>query len=212
MTKEVTMEIKQKIFLFKVADIDAKQRIVKAYFASFGNIDNDGDVIQRGALTKTIMENGPKGKNIIRHFLNHEFRKSDAALPIGKILELGEDEFGGYFVSKIGRTEQANDVYTLYEDGIINSHSFGFIPVKTVKTQTSNIITEARMFEVSTVTTWAANDNTPTVFVKSADEAGIIPTSHKALFIEPSRSTLAEEAAMKEITKLFLQSNIFKKL
>ncbi len=212
---EVTMEIKYRILRVKVADVDTKQRIVKAYFTAFGNVDGDGDIIQKGALTKTINENGPNGKNIIRHFLNHEFRKSDSALPIGKILELGEDSFGGYFVSKMARTQQANDVYSMYEDGFINSHSFGFLPVKQYKTAGANVITEVKMFEVSTVTTWAANENTPTIYVKdsaASDGTEKIEVVHEALFIKPSRSTLAEEAAMKEITKLFLQTNIFKKL
>lgn len=197
--------VKEKILQFKVADVDTKQRIVKAYFASFGNIDSDGDIIQKGALTKTINENGPKGKDIIRHFLNHAFRKSDNVLPLGKILELGEDNTGGYFISKMARTQQANDVYSMYEDGFINNHSFGFIPVKEYKTQAANIITEVKMFEVSTVTTWAANENTPTVYVKS-NEAGK-PTSlninYESLFIQPERSTEKTKADFNRLIKLF---------
>ena len=42
--------------------------MVKAYYSAFGNVDSDGDIIERGAGRKTIKENGPEGKDIIRHF------------------------------------------------------------------------------------------------------------------------------------------------
>ena len=45
----------------KVADIDKKQGLVKAYFSAFGNIDSDNDMIQRGAHIKTMKERDPDG-------------------------------------------------------------------------------------------------------------------------------------------------------
>jgi HK97 family phage prohead protease len=207
------MEHKLKLFSYKIADIDGKQRTVKFYYGAFDNVDFDGDVLRKGATIKTVKENGPNGKDIIRHFLNHEFRTNPGVLPIGKIKEMGEDNFGPWAVSKIARTANGNDIYSMYEDGFINNHSMGFNPVKTRPGNDYNEITEIKLFEVSTVTTWAANANTPTIEVK---EAGQLPTSHNnsnALsFIKPSTMTLKEEAAMSEFMKELWKSNLFNEL
>ena len=197
------MEKLIKILQYKVADIDVKQRLVKAYFSAFNNEDNEGDVLTPGAFTKTMNENGPKGRDIIRHFLNHEFKSNPGVLPIGKIKELGEDSHGGFFVSKMARTNSGNDIYSLYEDGFINSHSMGFQIIKQKVEKAIRYITEIKLFEVSTVTTWAANDNTPTIEVKEAPEPGQpTPNKYDSLFIEPSMHTHKEIADIKELYRL----------
>ena len=38
----------------ELQDIDDKTGIVKGYGSIFGNIDSDGDIITKGAYTKTI--------------------------------------------------------------------------------------------------------------------------------------------------------------
>jgi hypothetical protein len=51
-----------------VKDVDMATRTVVGYYARYGNIDHDGDMIVPGALAKTIKERGPEGKNIIPHW------------------------------------------------------------------------------------------------------------------------------------------------
>jgi hypothetical protein len=58
------------------------------------------------------------------------------------------------------------------------------------------------MFEISTVTTWSANEKTPTIEVKEGEPKIITPELNRALFIEPSRYTLDQKAAMQTIFKL----------
>ena len=36
-----------------ISDVDVKKGIVTGYFSSFDNMDSDGDVIRKGAFTKT---------------------------------------------------------------------------------------------------------------------------------------------------------------
>lgn len=196
------MEKQIKILDCKVADIDGKKRMVKAYYSAFGNVDSHGDIIERGAGRKTIKENGPEGKDIIRHFLNHSFKANQEVLTIGKIKEIGEDDHGNYFWSKIARTALGEDIYKMYEDGMINNHSFGFIPIKQRVIDGINHIYEYKMFEISTVTTWSANEKTPTIEVKEGEPKIITPELNRALFIEPSRYTLDQKAAMQTIFKL----------
>ena len=181
---------------YKVADVDTGKRIVKAYFSIFGNVDLDGDVIQKGAFTKTISEWGPRGKDMVRHFLNHD----KAGLPVGKVLELGEDGKGAYFVSKIASTSIGNDIYALYKDGMIPGHSMGFLPIKSTSITSGNLFTEVKLLEVSTVTNWPANPEAQTIEVKAAGN----PTAKrdKSLLIEPSRFTQKQIADLNTIYSL----------
>ena len=146
----------------KVKDIDSKQGIVKAYFAVFGNIDSDGDIIEPVAFTKTIMERGPEGNDRIKHFKWH----STKDVP-GKLQELGEDEFGAWFVSKLSNTTLGKDTLIEYEEGIITEHSHGFEIIKNDHDESNiNHIRESKLWEVSTLTAWGANPLTRVDYVK----------------------------------------------
>lgn len=146
----------------KVKDVDSKKGIVKAYFAVFGNIDSDGDIIESGAFAKTIKERGPEGSDRIKHFKWHSSRD----VP-GKLLELGEDEFGGFFVSKLSNTTLGKDTLIEYEEGIITEHSHGFETIKEDEDESGiNHIRESKLWEVSTLTAWGANSLTRVDYVK----------------------------------------------
>ena len=146
----------------KVKDVDAKKGIVKAYFAVFGNIDSDGDIIESGAFAKTIKERGPEGSDRIKHFKWHSSRD----VP-GKLLELGEDEFGGFFVSKLSNTTLGRDTLIEYQEGIITEHSHGFETIKADEDESGiNHIRESKLWEVSTLTAWGANSLTRVDYVK----------------------------------------------
>jgi HK97 family phage prohead protease len=145
----------------EVKDIDRKQGIVTGYFAQFGNVDSDMDVIKPGAFTKTIAENGPMGKNRIMHLYQHDINK-----PLGKPYEVKEDSFGLYFESQIIGTSYGEDVLKLYEAGVINEHSIGFKTVKSTPKEGFNEIEEVMLYEGSTVT-FGANENTPFTGFKS---------------------------------------------
>lgn len=152
---------KYKGFPAEVKDIDRANGIVTGYFAKFGNIDSDMDSIKPGAFAKTIMENGPAGKNRIMHLYQHDVNK-----PLGKPTVLKEDEFGLYFESQIIGTTYGEDVLKLYEAGVINEHSIGFRTVKNTPKEGFNEIEEVMLYEGSTVT-FGANENTPFTGFKS---------------------------------------------
>ena len=84
-----------------VKDLDAKKGIVKAYFAVFGNVDSDNDIIEPGAFAKSIRERGPDGTGRIKHLKYHDTRQAP-----GKIMELGEDGFGGWFISQLAKNSE----------------------------------------------------------------------------------------------------------
>ena len=139
----------------ELKDLDLKDRVVTGYFSKFGNVDSDGDMIVKGAYTKTITENGYVGKNRIVHLYQHDVNRV-----LGKPHVLKEDSEGLYFETKFADVSYAMDVLKLYEAGVINEHSVGFQTIHSQGKGNYNEITEIKLFEGSTVT-FGANENTP---------------------------------------------------
>lgn len=146
----------------KVKDVDSTKGIVKAYYSVNGNKDSDGDIIDSGAGAKTIKESGPDGSKRIKHFKWHDGRYAP-----GVLQELGEDEFGGFFVSKLLGTTLGKDTLIEYEAGAITEHSFGFEIIKEDKDDSgTNHIKEYKLWEVSSLTAWGANPLTRVDYIK----------------------------------------------
>jgi hypothetical protein len=143
-----------------VKDIDSKGRVVTGYLSAFGNTDHDGDIIVKGAFTKSINERMDQ-----MFFLNqHNWQQ-----PLTKFNVLKEDEFGLYFESKpLPETTYANDVMKLYEAGVLKEHSIGFNVMKADYDRETDIrhIKEIKLYEGSVVTL-GANSNTPFTGFKS---------------------------------------------
>lgn len=158
-----------------VKDVDTVKGIVTGYFSSFGNKDSDGDIIQKGAYTKSINENFDR----IKHLLDHDRTKA-----VGKMQVLKQDDFGLYYESKAGRHTLGQDFLKMAEDGIITEHSVGFQTIKEnqSKEENANIITEVRLLEGSSLQTWGSNQFTPLMGIKSEkDVITLFLTLEKAL-------------------------------
>jgi hypothetical protein len=150
-TKFISAEIK---------DIDTKQGVVAGYFANFNTLDSDGDIIRPGAFNQTIKEWLPKGR--VKHLLNHDVSK-----PLGKIIDLFEDDYGLFYKSEIGKHQLGQDFIKMAESGLVTEHSIGFRTLNEKSTDLGNEITHVQLYEGSSLTGWGANPNTPLVSIKS---------------------------------------------
>lgn len=161
----------------QLKDVDSSKGIVSGYFSAFGNVDSDGDVIEKGAFSKTIKENGPQGADRIMHLLQH-----DIFSPLGKPTELKEDDQGLFFTTIISKTSFGQDALKLYEDGVFNEHSIGFMVVKEESDNEEGVnrLQELKLMEGSTVT-WGANPDTPTTDIKGDEMSGRIDLLEKTL-------------------------------
>ena len=161
----------------EIKDLDLAKNTVTGYFASFNTLDSDGDVITKGAFSKSIQENGPKSNSPrIAHLLQH--RPHDT---IGKLLELEEDGVGLRFVSKLSESTKGRDTLIQYQEGILQEHSVGFNTIKSNRDHKEhNEITEARLWEGSTVT-WGANENTPVINIKGLSKVDALDKINKRM-------------------------------
>jgi HK97 family phage prohead protease len=143
-----------------VSDIDNTARKVKAYFSIFNIKDYDGDIVDPNAFKKTIKERGPAGSDEIAHLKNHYLDQTP-----GRIIELGTDEKGAFFVSKIAATTLGNDTLIEYQEGIIKQHSFGYEIVAYRSGEDVNYLTELKLYEVSTLSFLGANPFTSVISI-----------------------------------------------
>jgi HK97 family phage prohead protease len=160
----------------EVKDIDSKNRIGQAYYFSAGTLDSDNDIIEPGAYAKSIAERGPKSSQPrIKHLFNHW----DAA---GVLMDLQEDKKGGYFTSKLSRSDIGRNLLLMYEDGVVTEHSHGFEVVNshisTIEGKDVRHISEGVLWEVTSLDKWGANHRTP---VKSIEERNFWATKINAL-------------------------------
>lgn len=146
--------------LGEVIDADEKMGVVKGYGSIFGNVDSDGDIINKGAYKKTIQENGSRVKYLYQH---------DMDKPIGKMVHLEEDDKGLVFEAQVPKTRLGMDVIELMKAGVITENSVGILPIQKGMNGQYRELNEVKLFEVSAVTL-AANDQAMIVDVKGNND------------------------------------------
>lgn len=152
-----------KAFNFTLENVNENGEF-SGYAAVFDTVDDGGDVIEKGAFAKTIVEDFDRIKILSQH--------QDCELPIGKPLELREDDKGLFIRAKISDTQKGRDIQTLLKDGVLNKLSIGYDAVDFYYDGDTHIrhLKEVRLWEVSVVT-WAMNEFAQIEEVKSLAES-----------------------------------------
>ena len=154
------MDLKYKSNSLELKDVDEKSGIIQGYASVFGNVDSDGDVIVKGAYSKTIAENNDRVAFLYQH---------DITKPIGKNLNLNEDSYGLKFEAKFSNSTLGRDVAIMASEGIIKEVSVGFRTIKGTAKQDNYEIQEVKLYEYSLVTL-AANPLAMVTDLKSEAE------------------------------------------
>ena len=125
-------------------------------------MDSGGDIIEPGAFSKALAAGWERVKILALH--------NDCWLPIGKPIELREDEKGLFLKAKISDTSMGKDIKILLKDGVLNELSIGYEPVVFDYDETGiRHLKEVDLWEVSVVT-WAMNPEAVITDYKSATE------------------------------------------
>lgn len=150
--------LEKTVIPFSVKALDFEEGTFEGYAAAFNNADAGEDIIEPGAFAKTINENLKRIKICWQH---------DGSEPIGKPVELREDERGLYLKGKISRTARGADALTLMRDGVVTELSIGYDAIKHQIDGKFRRLKEIRLWEISPVT-WAMNPKAQILAVKSA--------------------------------------------
>lgn len=205
-----------------IKDVDGKKGIVTGYFAKFDNVDADGDIIRKGAFTKSILETGPASTQPrIKHFLNH-----DTSKPLGKLISLDEDAFGLAYESQIGTHALGQDFIKQVESGLITEHSIGYQTMKRNQLQDYQDymknpalgyqeLTDVKLWEGSSLQSWGSNSKTPLTGLKDTelkDELQKLVNRQKALEKFCRNSDASDETIelllieCKQLTQLIIEN------
>ena len=131
------MQFKQ--ISFESGTVDG--RTIMGYAARFGNVDQVGDVIVKGAFKKTL-----EGQGRIKTFYNH-------MIPIGKPVKMYEDDKGLYTESVISRTPKGDEILELVKDGVIGEMSIAYevIQESMDAARKIRVLKELKLFEFGPV-------------------------------------------------------------
>jgi HK97 family phage prohead protease len=201
--------VKNKIFHTETKDLTDKG-FVKIAVNAFGNEDADGDVSMPGAFRKTLKEHFDR----VRWFLNH-----DTSQLLGVPIKGYETEQHLVMEAQFNLEKQiGRDTYEDYKlfkaNGKSLEHSIGVQALKYTIDESKGVrkISEWKLWEFSTLTSWGANENTPLLGIKSiletmANNPKYSDNRKRAieslLLIEPERSTPQAKADFEQIIKNF---------
>lgn len=149
---------------FEIKGVDLEKGEFTGYAAIFDNIDLGNDLIERGAFTKTLQENGHRIKICWQH---------DTKEPIGKPIELREDSTGLFVKGKVSQTTRGRDALILMRDGVVTEFSIGYDSVKYKFNGPVRHLKEVKLWEISPVT-FAMNPSAGIIAVKAMNETELL--------------------------------------
>lgn len=145
------------------------------YASLFGNVDNQKDVMERGAFARTLHEKGTAIKLLWQHRMDE---------PIGQIDRLFEDDKGLYVEGRLLLSlQRGREAYDLVKSGALEGLSIGYRPVKyRIDPQTGiRHLQQVDLYEISLVT-FPANAAAGITVVKSGAIEEAVPAALAVAF------------------------------
>lgn len=159
-----------KLFLdtpFELKDMTATGGFA-GYGSTYGKIDQGGDIVLAGAFTKSLMNQGSKGR---MPAMLWQHRSGE---PIGAYTKMTDDANGLYVEGQLCmKVQRALECYELMKMKAISGLSIGYGVTADNYDAKNGIrtIAEAELYEVSPVT-FPMNDDARVAAVKTIDEIG----------------------------------------
>jgi HK97 family phage prohead protease len=145
----------------KIKSLDAQGRFA-GYASVFNIVDNQRDIMLRGAFSQSIH----KGVSNVKFLWQHNQEE-----PIGILDLMKEDEYGLYVQGTLLlNVQRANEAHSLLKAGAISGLSIGYSPVRYSIDPDSGVrlLAEVDLWEISLVT-FPANSEAQVTMIKSED-------------------------------------------
>lgn len=142
--------MRTKHFDFQVKLGDLEEGVISGYASVFGNVDSYGDIVVKGAFSRSIEKIGRTGK-VISVFYGHNME--DPRANIGRVVELREDNRGLFFKAQLDLSggTYGRLVYEQLKDGRLDSLSFGFSVIDGANTEAGYELRDLELYEISVV-------------------------------------------------------------
>jgi HK97 family phage prohead protease len=129
------------------AKVESDRGLIEGHGAIFGNVDLGGDIIQRGAFSRTIAKLKSEGRAPAMLWSHNMDR------PIGKWTEFKEDERGLFMRGQINLgTRDGRDAYAHAREKSAVGLSIGYATLKSdYDTQGNRLLKDLELYEVSIV-------------------------------------------------------------
>lgn len=101
-------------------------RTITGYLAVFGNIDDEGERIIKGAFKKTIKDKFGPGKSGVPLMVVHLIHGGDTKEVIGTIIEAKEDDYGLWVKAEFSAVQLAQDTWTKISEGHVKGLSVAY--------------------------------------------------------------------------------------
>lgn len=164
---------------------------LEGYLAVFGNVDQGGERILKGAFARSIADRVATRKVplMVRHFAYG----GDTEDVVGTIVEAREDEFGLWIKAEFANTTKAQQVRQLVVDGHLWGLSVGYVPVRyqEVKEDDRYIVEHLEMKLVE-----------GTITVRPMNESAIITSAKSLRDMLPSPEALTVQSAAASAKRL----------
>jgi len=99
----------------------SRSGVLEGYASTFGNVDQGGDVVLKGAFARTLVEHEREGTMPVMLWSH------DQARPIGRWMDMHEDDFGLYVRGKLNlQTTDGKNAYEHVEAGDVQGLSIGY--------------------------------------------------------------------------------------
>ena len=165
------MKHEHKTVKFEVKEIDEDEGTFEGYAATFSKTpDSYGDIIDKGAFKKTLKERFNRIKILWNHYILE---------PIGKPLEMKEDDHGLHVIGKLSLgVQRGKEVLALMKDGVITELSIGYDTMKETYEGGIRHLQEIQLWDFSPVT-FAANPEAVVISVKKATTYSNFPLADR---------------------------------
>lgn len=152
--------------------------VFSGYGSVFGNVDSYGDVVDKGAFTRTLKNRNSPVKLLWQH-------RGDE--PIGVFTEIVQDDKGLSVKGQLNlEVQRGKEAYSLLRQGALDGLSIGYATVKDKIVNGVRFLKEVKLYEISLVT-FPANEAAQVNSVKN-DFNSLFDTLNE----EQKRTVMAE--------------------
>ena len=117
---KATAGLEYKFTKFAASDLDEKTGIFRGYASTFGNEDQGGDIVVKGAFSSCLAARDARQVKMLWEHNTYE--------PVGVWTDLQEDDKGLLATGRllVDKLKKAQEVYDLMKEGVLDSLSIGY--------------------------------------------------------------------------------------